>query len=141
MLCACLKYGTKCDLHLWFTPSVTPVYEMQFKPSYLLGLNELVGLVYVQNLGLLMKRARVWRNLHAGILEEMVVLSSRSDHNQWQSAWWSNPTLLSLETLLLWSDVCGGQMLVYINGGKKQRIFSYTFEGIFLQTVIELQRQ
>ena len=30
---------------------------MQFKPSYLLGLNELDGLAYVQNLGLLMKRA------------------------------------------------------------------------------------
>ena len=30
---------------------------MQFRPSYLLGLNELVGLAYVQNLGLLMKRA------------------------------------------------------------------------------------
>ena len=30
---------------------------MQFKPSYLLRLNELVGLAYVQNLGLLMKRA------------------------------------------------------------------------------------
>ena len=34
-----------------------PIYEMQFKNSYLLGLNELVGLAYVQNLGLLMKRA------------------------------------------------------------------------------------
>ena len=30
---------------------------MQFRPSYLLGLNELVGLAYVQNLGLVMKRA------------------------------------------------------------------------------------
>ena len=30
---------------------------MQFQPSYRLGLNELVGLAYVQNLGLLMKRA------------------------------------------------------------------------------------
>ena len=30
---------------------------MQFKPSYLLGLKELVRLGYVQNLGLLMKRA------------------------------------------------------------------------------------
>ena len=30
---------------------------MQFKPSYLFGLNELAGLAYVQNLGLLMKRA------------------------------------------------------------------------------------
>ena len=30
---------------------------MKFKPSYLLGLNELVGLAYVQNLSLLMKRA------------------------------------------------------------------------------------
>ena len=29
---------------------------MQFKMSYLSGLNELVGLTYVQNLGLLMKR-------------------------------------------------------------------------------------
>ena len=35
--------------------SVTPVYEMQFKPSY-----ELVGLTYVQNLDLLMKWAPVW---------------------------------------------------------------------------------
>ena len=41
----------------WLTPLVTPFYEMQFKPSYLLRLNELVGLAYVQNLGLLMKRA------------------------------------------------------------------------------------
>ena len=32
---------------------------MQFRLSYLLGLNELVGLAYVQNLGLLMKRAPV----------------------------------------------------------------------------------
>ena len=30
---------------------------MQFRPPYLLGLNELVGLAYVQNLGLVMKRA------------------------------------------------------------------------------------
>ena len=30
---------------------------MQIKLSYLLGLNELVGLAYVQNLDLLMKRA------------------------------------------------------------------------------------
>ena len=30
---------------------------MQFGASYLLGLNELVGLAYVLNLGLLMKRA------------------------------------------------------------------------------------
>ena len=30
---------------------------MQFRPSYLMGLNELVVLAYVQNLGLLMKRA------------------------------------------------------------------------------------
>ena len=30
---------------------------MQFMPSYLLGLNELVGQAYVQNLGLLMKLA------------------------------------------------------------------------------------
>ena len=30
---------------------------MQFKPSYLLGLNELVELAYIQILGLLMKRA------------------------------------------------------------------------------------
>ena len=29
---------------------------MQFKMSYLSGLNELVGLTYVQNLGLFMKR-------------------------------------------------------------------------------------
>ena len=29
---------------------------MQVKPSYPLGLNELVGLAYVQNLGLLMER-------------------------------------------------------------------------------------
>ena len=44
-------------ISLTFTPSVTPVSEMQFKSSYLLGLNELVGLAYVQNLGLSMKRA------------------------------------------------------------------------------------
>ena len=30
---------------------------MQFEPSYLLELNELAGEAYVQNLGLLMKRA------------------------------------------------------------------------------------
>ena len=36
--------------------SATPVYEMQPKPSYLLGKNKLVGLAYVQNLGLLIKR-------------------------------------------------------------------------------------
>ena len=34
-----------------------PFKKCSFKPSYLLGLNELVGLAYVQNLGLLMKRA------------------------------------------------------------------------------------
>ena len=33
------------------------LYKMQFIPSDLLGLSELVGLTYVQNLGLLMKRA------------------------------------------------------------------------------------
>ena len=37
--------------------AVTPIYEMQFRPTYLLGLNELVRLAYVQNLGLLMKWA------------------------------------------------------------------------------------
>ena len=30
---------------------------MQFEPSYILGLNELVELPFVQTLGLLMKRA------------------------------------------------------------------------------------
>ena len=35
--------------------AVTPIYERQFRPTYLLGLNELVRLAYVQNLGLLMK--------------------------------------------------------------------------------------
>lgn len=33
------------------------LYKMQFIPSDLLGLSELVGLTYVQNLGLLIKRA------------------------------------------------------------------------------------
>ena len=37
---------------------------MQFRLSYLLGLNELVGLAYVQNLGLLMKRAPAF--FHSG---------------------------------------------------------------------------
>ena len=34
---------------------LTPVYKMQFKQLDVLGLNELVGLAYVQNLGLIMK--------------------------------------------------------------------------------------
>lgn len=38
---------------------VKPVYEMQFELLYLSGLNELVGLAYVQNLVLLMKRSRM----------------------------------------------------------------------------------
>ena len=36
----CVTYISDLRLQL----VVTPVYEMQFKPSYLLGLNELVGL-------------------------------------------------------------------------------------------------
>ena len=52
LLCACLM----CGLHLWLsTLSVNPVYEMLYKPSYLLEPNELDRLAYIQHLGLLMK--------------------------------------------------------------------------------------
>ena len=55
-----------------------PVYEMQFKPSYLFGLNELAGLAYVQNLGLLMKRAPDICYLHIYTPKQSMLTQSQS---------------------------------------------------------------
>ena len=58
---------------------------MQFRPSYLLGLNELVGLAYVQNLGLLMKRAP----------GDILVVGPMLDQQQYFNPWnfWVGPML------------------------------------------------
>ena len=68
-----LRVTHSSDLRL----QLNPFMKLQFKPSYLSGLNESVSLTFVRNLDLLMKRAPVlWRYMYQGRLCKQLVIGT-----------------------------------------------------------------